>query len=55
MHIDYGPVSAVFMGLLTIVAFMFKMELHDIKTRITRIENAFIKAGAAALNQKEDD
>lgn len=45
MNITLDP-SSIFNGLVgslfVIVAVMIKMELHDIKYRITRIENVFI-------------
>lgn len=35
-------VSIIFNAMFAVVAVLIKMELHDIKSRITRLENVFI-------------
>lgn len=53
MLIDLNSLNTVFVGLLTIIGFFIKMDLHDTKNRIRRIEDAFIQAGSQSLINKE--
>lgn len=46
-----NSITTVFMGLLTFIVMLLKMELHAIQKRIERIETAFINAGAARFSE----
>lgn len=38
--------------LMSIIGVLIKLELHDVKVRMTRLENIFIKKGAHALDER---
>lgn len=47
--IDSSTIHYALFGLLTVIGVLIKIEVHDMKTRIKRIEDAFIMAGAHAF------
>jgi hypothetical protein len=55
MTIDSVTIHYALFGLLTVIGVLIKMEVHDMKSRVKRIEDAFILAGAQAfINGKKE-